>query len=146
MAESERFELSVQYHRTHAFQACSFNHSDNSPLCSQKEAIQFLLALAARNDIKYSTHAQAMSSTFSKKQKIPRRETSRRPPSQHINRVSEKLINCQHYPEGAEGSVYAQAKLPAAMGLHILTGTRQPKLRINLPARQIHRKDAIDDI
>ena len=33
MAESERFELSVQYHRTHAFQACSFNHSDNSPLC-----------------------------------------------------------------------------------------------------------------
>ena len=31
MAESERFELSVQYHRTHAFQACSFNHSDTSP-------------------------------------------------------------------------------------------------------------------
>ena len=31
MAESERFELSVRYHRTHAFQACSFNHSDNSP-------------------------------------------------------------------------------------------------------------------
>ena len=31
VAESERFELSVQFCRTHTFQACSLNHSDNSP-------------------------------------------------------------------------------------------------------------------
>ena len=44
MAESERFELSVRYQRTHDFQSCSFNHSDNSPQCSTKEAI--LLSVA----------------------------------------------------------------------------------------------------
>ena len=48
MAESERFELSVQYHRTHAFQACSFNHSDNSPYALLKDAILFCIARTAK--------------------------------------------------------------------------------------------------
>ena len=54
MAESERFELSVQYYRTHAFQACSFNHSDNSPQCSTIRSYSVLLpcrVIAACNDI-----------------------------------------------------------------------------------------------
>ena len=33
LAESEGFEPSVRYKHTHAFQACSLSHSDNSP-CS----------------------------------------------------------------------------------------------------------------
>ena len=47
MAESERFELSVRYQRTHDFQSCSFNHSDNSPQCSTKEAILLSVATPA---------------------------------------------------------------------------------------------------
>ena len=35
MAESERFELSVRYQRTHDFQSCSLSHSDNSPARSE---------------------------------------------------------------------------------------------------------------
>ena len=63
MAESERFELSVQYHRTHAFQACSFNHSDNSPHClNNKKFIQFVLLIS--NDINITTNAMICQQLF----------------------------------------------------------------------------------
>ena len=56
MAESERFELSVRYHRTHDFQSCSLSHSDNSPrrLHGRDDRIR-TCGLIVPNDARYQT-------------------------------------------------------------------------------------------
>ena len=72
MAERAGFEPAVRYLRTHAFQACSLNHSDTSPQAkgiifrgvqkSQLGAITFTFARGVK--LRYNPHSTMQQNFF----------------------------------------------------------------------------------